>query len=163
MRQGSGVSARHSCSQKNPWPSAANPWLPPSHEISSARCCWLILHSRSGRHAACSGKLRLLHLAGRVGQAKCYCWSGEHTDILESSCQCGLNWASVLGLQLSARDNRTVWMWRPIPNIPLLFALRASRYFDTPHFFLQRLPFKQISKQMRGHPPPGKDLKPYIW
>lgn len=145
MRQGSGVSARHNCSQKNLWPSATNPWLPPSYEISAARCCWLILHSRSGRHTACSGKLHLLCLTGRAGQAKYQCWSGGSTEILEASCQCGLNWASVLGLQLNARDNRTLWMWRPKPNIPLLCALRASRYFDPPHFFLQRLPFKQMS------------------
>lgn len=88
-------------------------------------------------------KLHLLHLAGRA--VKYQCWSGKSTEILESSCQRELNWASVLGLQLSARDNRTVWMWRPIPNISLPCALRASRYSDPPHFFLQRLPFKQMS------------------
>lgn len=145
MRQGLEVSARRSCSQKSPWPSATNSGLPPSYEISAARCCWLTLHSRSGRHAACSGKLHLIHLTGRAGQAKYQCWSGGSIEILGSSCLCGLNWASVFGLQLSARDNRTVRMWGPIPNIPLLCALRASRYFDPPHFFLQRLPFKQMS------------------
>lgn len=40
--------------------------------------------------------------------------------------------------------NRTACTWRPTWRIPLLPVLRASRCFDSPHFFLQRFPFKQM-------------------